>query len=115
MRVALNKAAMLCLVGLFALLSACGATGSQREAVVTITLSGGKAASVQRIEVSGGATVKLTVASDAADTIHVHGYDLEFAVPAGGEVTKQFVANQLGSYEIETHTSNQIVAQLVVR
>ncbi|MDO4784191.1 MAG: hypothetical protein Q3997_03790 [Propionibacteriaceae bacterium] len=116
MRSAIRFVTLTCLSAIAVLLVACGGGSAGGTVNATIELTnGGKATSVQRIEASGGATVNLTVKSDVAETIHVHGYELEFEVPAGGSVTKSFVADQLGSYEIETHKSAHIIAQLVVR
>jgi hypothetical protein len=72
---------------------------------------------VERIEVSGGAPaggvaelaadkgdrVRFEVASDQAGDVHVHGYDIERPVEAGGETTVSFTANLDGVYEIEVH------------
>ncbi|MDO4715960.1 MAG: hypothetical protein Q4B08_00150 [Propionibacteriaceae bacterium] len=116
MRSAVRFVTLTFLSALAVLLAACGggSGGGTVDASIELT-NGGKAAAVKRIEVSGGATVNLTISSDVAETIHVHGYEVEFEVPAGGSVTKTFVADQLGSYEIETHQKAHIIAQLVVR
>lgn len=115
MRAALRGIATLLLVWLCTLVTACGGGSGGGDVAISIELTGGKAAAVQRIDVKGGAKVTLTIKSDADDVVHVHGYDLEFPVSAKSPVTKEFVADQLGSYEIETHKSGQIIAQLVVR
>ena len=36
--------------------------------------------------------MRLVVTSDVADELHVHGYDLEKALPAGVQTTVEFVA-----------------------
>jgi hypothetical protein len=54
-----------------------------------------------------GADVVLTVHSDVAGILHIHGYDAE--VPAtpvteGGEVVIEFTASRSGQFPIELHT-----------
>lgn len=116
MRQKFRLAVLVCISVISVALGACGSSDAAQPVETTIELTdGGRAANVQRIEVRGGAKVTLTVTSDIEEIIHVHGYELEFTVPAGGSVTQTFVADQLGSYEIETHKKAHIIAQLVVR
>jgi glucose/arabinose dehydrogenase len=61
-----------------------------------------------------GSDVVLTVTSDVADEIHVHGYDEEENVDAGGTVTIDFTADQKGTFEVETHESGLLLVKLVV-
>ena len=53
------------------------------------------------IEVEEGQTVKLTVSSDKAYEIHIHGYDKSIDVPAGGEESVEFEADKTGTWEVE--------------
>ncbi|MEU6015919.1 hypothetical protein ABZ826_18220 [Streptomyces sp. NPDC047515] len=68
-----------------------------------------------RTEVKKGRTVELRVRSDRADTLHVHGYDKEARLPAGKTVTLSFTADRTGLFEVETHESDLLLTQLVVR
>ena len=61
-----------------------------------------------------GSDVELTVTSDVADEIHVHGYDVGTQVPAGGTVTLELTADQAGTFEVETHESELLLLKLVV-
>lgn len=61
-----------------------------------------------------GSTVHLRVTSDTADDVHLHGYDLERAVPAGGTVSFDFTADRTGTFEVETHDSELLLTRLVV-
>jgi FtsP/CotA-like multicopper oxidase with cupredoxin domain len=71
----------------------------------------------KKIDVSKGQTVVLNVTSDADDEIHAHtsgdGYELEVTAdkPAAGK----FVAADTGSFEVESHHLEKIIAILVVR
>jgi heme/copper-type cytochrome/quinol oxidase subunit 2 len=67
-----------------------------------------------RVAVPLGSPVALTVTSDVADEIHVHGYELEEPVAAGGSVTIQFTADQAGLFEVETHETEKLLLQLQV-
>lgn len=68
-----------------------------------------------RTEVEKGRTVRLEVRSDRDDTLHVHGYDKEARLPAGRTVALTFTADRTGLFEVETHESDLLLTQLVVR
>ncbi|TRV75326.1 hypothetical protein FKN01_21890 [Streptomyces sp. 130] len=68
-----------------------------------------------RTEVDKGRTVRLRVRSDRDDVLHVHGYDKEARLPAGRTVTVSFTADRTGLFEVETHESDLLLTQLVVR
>ena len=67
-----------------------------------------------RVEVPLGSAVVLRVGSDVADEIHVHGYELEQDVAAGGTTTFEFTADQSGLFEVETHETELLLLQLQV-
>jgi hypothetical protein len=70
-----------------------------------------------KVDVTKGETVVLNVTSDADDEVHVHtagdGYELE--VKAGVPARGQVVAADTGSFEVESHHLEKIIAILVVR
>lgn len=68
-----------------------------------------------RTEIKKGRTVRLRVRSDRDDTLHIHGYDKEARLPAGRTVTLTFTADRTGFFEVETHESDLLLTQLVVR
>jgi len=61
-----------------------------------------------------GDQVLLTVESDTADEIHVHGYDLKRNVTAGGSVQFSFKATIEGRFEIELEDAGVQIAMLEV-
>ena len=67
-----------------------------------------------KIAVPLGSRVVLTVTSDVADKVHVHGYELEELVKAGGSVSFDFIADQAGVFPVETHTSEKLLLELQV-
>jgi hypothetical protein len=89
--------------------------------------------SVTRIEIQGGQVVggpkqietakcdpvRIVVAADSADEIHLHGYDITKNAAPGAPARFSFKANLEGVFEIESHTAedagqNPLVANLVV-
>ncbi|WP_189973767.1 hypothetical protein [Streptomyces avidinii] len=88
----------------------------QADRTVTVTVRDGKVTPAPaRTELRRGERVALRVTSDRADTLHVHGYDKELALPAGQEATLILTADRTGLFEVETHESNLVLTQLLVR
>ncbi|MER6447800.1 hypothetical protein DEJ51_06675 [Streptomyces venezuelae] len=88
----------------------------QADRTVTITVRDGKVSPAPaRTELRRGERVALRVTSDRADTLHVHGYDKELALPAGQEATLVLTADRTGLFEVETHESGLVLTQLLVR
>lgn len=81
-----------------------------------ITIAGGRVSPPSGwLEVSKGQTVSLTVTSDVADELHVHGYDVEAALTPGKPITVTIKADMTGVFEVETHGSKLVLIQLAVR
>ena len=82
---------------------------------IEVEVAGGRVvAGGGRVKVPTDEEVRLVVRSDAADEVHVHGYDREFAVPAGGEGSVTFVADLEGVWEVELHDAGLILVELEV-
>jgi hypothetical protein len=84
--------------------------------VLAVTVRGGSVvdgASRQRAALNQPVTIRVT--SDAADEVHVHGYEKRVDVAAGrtGEVT--FVANIPGVFEVEFEKSHKLLFTMEVR
>jgi hypothetical protein len=67
-----------------------------------------------RVPVPVGSTVRLTVRSDRADDVHVHGYDLTEPLAAGRTATLDFVADQTGLFDVELHRADTVIVSLLV-
>lgn len=67
---------------------------------------------VQTLEFSAGEEVRFRVSSDAAEEIHVHGYDIAKDVPAGGTIEFDFPAELEGIYEVELEELGVQIAEL---
>ena len=66
------------------------------------------------ISVTQGETVSFFVEGDAPDEIHVHGYDLIFALEPGVPTTVSFVAEATGIFEVELHESGAVLTEVEV-
>jgi hypothetical protein len=84
----------------------------------SLSVTVGLDADPERIErVPLGATIALSVTNpDSDDEFHLHGYDLGDGqvMPAGQTATFTFVANQAGSFELESHETGTVLMVLEV-
>ncbi|WP_308072760.1 hypothetical protein, partial [Streptomyces bambusae] len=86
------------------------------DRTVTVTVRSGRVSPPPgRIALARGSRIALRVTSDRADTLHVHGYDKELALPAGRPATLVLTLDRTGLFEVETHDSDLVLTQLVVR
>lgn len=82
-------------------------------AIATIVVKNGKpVGGVQALSFDAGDRVRFGVRSDAADELHVHGYDVEEELPAGRSVRVEFPATIEGVFEAELHGSGEQIAEL---
>lgn len=82
-----------------------------------IRLEGGEPiGGIPELEVTSGDRVRFRVSSDIGGEVHVHGYDYEKPVQAGGSVSFDFRANLEGGFEVELHHGGgeNPIADLVV-
>lgn len=86
------------------------------EARAEITIAAGKVEPPPGwLELTKGQPVALTVTSDVADELHVHGFDIPATLVPGQPVTVRFKADRTGVFEVETHDSKLVLLQLRVR
>ena len=99
------------------LLAACQADASNEPVTIAVTyVSGVLEPNGTRYTVGRGTQVTITLSADVEVHLHVHGYEKQLVGKPGGEVVStSFVADMVGSYEIETHDPARVVAQLVVQ
>lgn len=106
-------AALLALSAVLAI--GCGSSSAPTKLNATITVENGKPkGGVQSLKVKKDGTVHLTVKSDTADEVHIHGYDLHKDVAKGGTVTFDFPAKIDGGFVIELEAAKQTLANLAV-
>lgn len=75
---------------------------------------GAVAGGIQRWTVERGERVRIVVRSDEADSVHLHGYDIEKAVAPGAPAILLFDAGLAGRFELEAHHGGGQIAQLDV-
>lgn len=91
-------------------------TFDQAAVLIVATVANGKITpNTQTIQAKQGQKVMITVTSDEADELHVHGYDKEVELQAGKPGSVTFTADTKGTFEIETHESGKLVAKLIVQ
>lgn len=83
--------------------------------VISVVVRGGQVQGPSRYRVERNETVTVRVASDAADEIHVHGYDKSAPVAAGSTAEVNFVAAIPGVFEVELERSHRLLFTLEVR
>ncbi|MFI5695916.1 cupredoxin domain-containing protein [Kribbella sp. NPDC051586] len=90
-------------------------SGEQADVTIDVTVANGKVnPSGATIKVKAGQTVLVKAISDAAEEVHIHGYDKELELTPGKPASVKFTANMKGTFEVETHKSGKLVAKLVV-
>jgi hypothetical protein len=96
--------------------SAAEATGTEAVGVrIEVDVVGGQAVGdTGRVPVPAGEQVTLVVTSDAADELHVHGYDLEAALAPSTPTTLTFDATVPGVFEVELHEAGTVLLTLQV-
>jgi hypothetical protein len=116
-RIALLVAAAVVVIVGFVLASP-GGTSKKTPTVrnFTVTVAGGKpVGGITPLTANKGDTIRLTIRSNVADEIHIHGYDLHQTVTAGGSVTFQFKATIDGNFVIELESRSEQIAALTVK
>jgi hypothetical protein len=83
--------------------------------VDVVVVGGEPQGGIVRQSVDLDSAVVLTVTSDVADEVHVHGYDLMADVAPGAPATIRFTADAPGRFEIELEDTGVQIAELEVR
>ncbi|GJF05089.1 hypothetical protein [Pseudonocardia sp. D17] len=82
---------------------------------LAVAWAGGRATGdTGKVAVAVGTPVEITVTSDRADELHLHGYDLSAALTAGGSATLRFTASLAGVFELELHGADRELLRLQV-
>lgn len=77
-------------------------------------VGGGPKGGIVRKTVEKGDRVVITVISDVADHVHLHGYDIMRNVAAGGTARIRFRATLPGRFEVELEDRGVQIADLTV-
>jgi heme/copper-type cytochrome/quinol oxidase subunit 2 len=82
---------------------------------IAVQVAGGQVSGdTGRVPVPVGDQVTLTVTSDVADEVHVHGYDLTAALTPGAPAELTFDATIPGVFEVELHEAGTVLLSLQV-
>jgi plastocyanin len=110
----------------------CGSSGGRASGTTSTSTTGGTSTTVAgarveisivggqvvggpaRVEVAVGESVTFRITSDAAEEVHVHGYDLKASLTPGTAAEVSFVADIPGVFEVELEGSGLKVADLQV-
>ena len=88
------------------------ATDEPTEISVIIGQTSGSAVAYQA---TLGSKVQIKLLNpDADDEFHLHGYELTAIATAGQETMIEFTADQLGSFDLESHKTGDWILTLVV-
>jgi hypothetical protein len=83
--------------------------------VPTIVVKDGKpVGGIRTLEYNKGDQIHFKVDSDVSDEVHVHGYDLQKDVKAGGSVEFEFPATLEGVFEAELESRKEQIIELRV-
>lgn len=91
------------------------APGTATIRINYVIVGGEPRGGIQRDSIAQGRNVVITVTSDVADEVHVHGYDLMADVAPGAPATIRFTADAPGRFEIELENTGVQIAELEVR
>jgi hypothetical protein len=86
-----------------------------KPTVPTIVVKNGKpVGGIEELTYDAGERVRFEVESNAADEVHVHGYDIEEEVAPGRPAVFDFPASIEGVFEGELHGSGEQIVELRV-
>ncbi|MGY1713303.1 hypothetical protein ACI78R_02490 [Geodermatophilus sp. SYSU D01106] len=95
--------------------SSSAAPSSPAVRAVAVEVAGGRVTGdTGRVVVAAGERVALTVTSDVADELHLHGYDVTADLAPGTPATVEFTADLPGVFEAELHGSGTVLLSLQV-
>jgi uncharacterized cupredoxin-like copper-binding protein len=85
------------------------------QTVSFVITDGHKTSGPDTIDAKAGEMVMLEVTSNAADELHVHGYDKELELEPGVAAHLDFTADIPGTFEVELHSNDAAIASLQVK
>ena len=81
---------------------------------IVVSVEAGSVEGGGRIRVGLDTEVRMIVAADVADEVHVHGYRTFVEVTPGTPARLEFVATIPGIFEVELESSSLVLVELVV-
>jgi hypothetical protein len=89
-------------------------SGGSLEVIVQVGVDDAGTLGSRVEQVPVGSDVVLRLLSESDEEYHLHGYDLSKRVAAGVEAVIRFTADQPGRFEVESHTTEQVLVVLDV-
>jgi hypothetical protein len=87
----------------------------EKPEVPVVEIEDGKpVGGVQGLEFKSGEEARFEVESDTADELHFHGYDLYIDVSPGEASEVKFDADIEGLFELESHSTGELLAEISV-
>jgi hypothetical protein len=87
----------------------------EKPEIPVVEIEGGKpVGGVQELEFPSGAEARFEVVADTADELHFHGYDLYVDVGPGKPTEVTFEAGIEGLFELESHSTGELMAEISV-
>jgi hypothetical protein len=83
--------------------------GGEHEIIVQIGVDDAATLGSRVEQVPAGSDVVLRLLSESDEDYHVHGFDLEKRVAAGVEAVFRFTADTPGRFDVESHTTEQVL------
>jgi len=84
--------------------------------VIEATVAGGEVTVADdRVEVAQGTDVLIRVTTDAAEPVHLHGYDIEVDAAPGAPAEIAFTADIPGVFEVELEDSGTLLFEVEVK
>ncbi|MCW2902655.1 MAG: hypothetical protein JWO67_4920 [Streptosporangiaceae bacterium] len=91
------------------------ASSSAAPVTIAVSVNGGTVRTPsRRVTVRRGQVVRIVITSDAAEELHLHGYDLELELKPGVTGVLRFVSDHPGVFEAELHRSGARAFELRV-
>ena len=84
------------------------------ELPVVEVKNGKPVSGVQELEFKSGEEARFEVVADAPDELHFHGYDLYIDVAPGKPTEVRFDADIEGLFELESHSTGELMAEISV-
>jgi FtsP/CotA-like multicopper oxidase with cupredoxin domain len=85
------------------------------RSVSLVVRGGALAEGPATLQVTQGDTVAIRIVSDAAEQLHLHGYDLALDLEPGRPASLLFVADRTGRFEYELEHAQREIGVLEVR
>ena len=96
------------------------ATTAEQPATQRVVIKGGKPdGGVRSLKFEQGTQVRFEVSADSAQTLHLHGYEIEGHAMPGKPAVFKFRARNEGAFELESHTAEDqglepVMARIVI-